>query len=220
MRGVAGGDHGSSSGPTERVQRGRVVQCSIASCSANAARIASSAVPVRTGGSAIAPPTSSRCCAAQSANPRRRVQSILSRPVLTSTAVASSASVGLELPGTAPIDKRVPEAVRSRSSMEIVGSLVPSSMRETVEVGTPALNASERRDNPACVRASRTRPAAVDIGVAYMQLLVRTSSSGDKAPGSLNVELRLRVVTKRRAVPSIGLHRQSSTKGNAQCTNA
>lgn len=53
--------------------------------------------------------------------------------------------------------------------MVSVGSLCPSSMRETVEVGTPALAASARRESPALDRASRRTAALSDIGVAYTQ---------------------------------------------------
>jgi hypothetical protein len=45
-------------------------------------------------------------------------------------------------------DELAPAAARGRSSMVTVGSLSAASIRETVEVGTPALAARARRDSP------------------------------------------------------------------------
>ena len=109
------------------------------------------------GGSARAAASSSGCRDAQSAKPRNRVQSILSRPpAVVVAAVASAAIVGALVRGRSSSTSRRPAAVRRRSSIDTVGSLRPSSTRDTVEVGTPARAASERRDSPASARAWRT----------------------------------------------------------------
>ncbi len=168
--GVDSDDYTSASEPTARVQRGRAMPCSSASCSANAARIASSGVPVRAGGSAIAAATSSTCCCAQSAKPRNRVQSIFKRPRSTSTAVASAAIAGRSPLWRLSMTSSRPAAARSRRSIDSVTSVSPFSMRETIEVATPARAASARRDRPAPVRAEhRIAPPEQSVGVAYTQ---------------------------------------------------
>jgi hypothetical protein len=73
-------------------------------------------------------------------------------------------------------DRWHPLAAIKRDSIVNVGSLDPASIRETVDVGTPALAASALRESPARSRACRTSSLALTL-VAYMQHLEATTPS-------------------------------------------
>lgn len=169
--GVPGASQGTGEGGTDRVHRGRGSPVSSASFSAMPARSASNAAsPVRLGGDSMASAVRWGCARSWSRNPRRRAQF-----TLRTGASGEKASVRLAIDGpcvravlSVVIDSSWPDAAINRESIVSVGSVDPASMRDTVEVGTPALAASALRDSPASCRARLTSSPASML-VAYMQ---------------------------------------------------
>ena len=156
-------------------ERGRSIPRLSQSSSVNDARMASSGVPVRIGGSSTASATESGCRVAQSAKPRSDVQSTAKRSPVGAS-LASEAMLGPGEGRAASMTRRVDAPARTRRSIVSVGSIVPASIRETVDVGTPTLRANAPRDKPAPIRASRTNSDAAVMPVAYMQHFEVTSN--------------------------------------------
>ena len=165
IRGVPGGLQGSVAGGTVRAQRGAGSPASAATRSAIAARSWSRMEPVLGGGVAIAASVSPGWRRSQSRNARSFVQSIFVPRAAVSYASTRWARAGRAGSGRRPSASSSPAAASRRVSMVIVGSTLPSSIRDTVEVGTPAREARARRDSPASRRALSTS-CAVRMGVA------------------------------------------------------